>query len=82
MSSRIFLDASPPPYNGPKGRLDKSAFHKTLTVLSARVPPNKTGQFLNARELKGCVPSIGILLHAPHYLQSPYGFTQDTNRRS
>lgn len=78
MSSRIFLDASPPLYNGPKDRLDKSAFHKALTVLAARVPPSKAGQLLKARELKGCVPSIGTMLHAPYYLQSPNGFAQDT----
>lgn len=81
MSSRVFLDASPPSYQGPKDRLDKSAFHKTLTVLSARVPPNKTGQLLKACELKGCVLSTGIMLHLLIYLQSPYGLTQDTERR-
>ncbi|EKM84070.1 hypothetical protein AGABI1DRAFT_32708 [Agaricus bisporus var. burnettii JB137-S8] len=58
MSSRVFLDASPPSYQGPKDRLDKSAFHKTLTVLSARVPPNKTGQLLKARELKGALMDL------------------------
>lgn len=52
MSSHAYLDASPPAYNGSKHQLDKSVFHKTLSVLAARVPPSKTGQILKARSLK------------------------------
>lgn len=55
MSSHAFLDASPPAYHGPRERLDRSAFRKTLTVLSARVPQSKTGQLLKAQPLRGCV---------------------------
>lgn len=55
MSSHAYLDASPPLYNGPREQLDKAVFHKTLKVLAARVPPNKTGQFLKAQPLKGYV---------------------------
>ena len=52
MSSHAYLDASPPIYNGSQHKLDKSIFHKTLTVLAARVPPAKTSQILKARPLK------------------------------
>lgn len=52
MSSHPYLDASPPVYNGSQHKLDKSIFHKTLSVLAARVPPAKTGQVLKARPLK------------------------------
>jgi len=55
MSSHAYLDASPPPYNGPREQLDKAVFHKTLKVLAVRVPPSKTSQFLKAQPLKGCV---------------------------
>lgn len=53
MSTHPYLDATPPPYEGPRERLDKSIFHKTITVLAARVPPSKTGQLLKAQPLKG-----------------------------
>jgi tRNA (guanine37-N1)-methyltransferase len=60
MSSHAYLDASPPPYHGPYDALDKSAFRKTLSVLAARIPPNKTGQVLKAHPLKTCVWFVKI----------------------
>ncbi|KAF9454176.1 hypothetical protein P691DRAFT_656864 [Macrolepiota fuliginosa MF-IS2] len=58
MSSHAYLDASPPAYNGPRDQLDKSAFHKTLSVLAARVPPSRTGRILKAQPLKGTIMDL------------------------
>ena len=55
MPRHLYLDASPPPYEGPRDRLDKDAFKKKLTVLGARVAPEKTRILLKAHELKECV---------------------------
>ncbi|KAF9567773.1 hypothetical protein CPC08DRAFT_626229 [Agrocybe pediades] len=52
MSRHLYLDASPSPYHGPRDRLDKDAFKKTLSVLGARVPPERTRVLLKANELK------------------------------
>jgi len=57
MSRHLYLNAAPPPYNGPRDRLDKGAFKKTLPVLAARIAPEKTGLFLKAGPLKRCVES-------------------------
>ncbi|CAA7264835.1 unnamed protein product [Cyclocybe aegerita] len=58
MSRHLSIDASPPPYNGPWDRLDKEAFRKSLTVLGARVPPEKTGAFLKTLALKDCIMDL------------------------
>ena len=47
-----FLDASPPPYTSSRDTLDKESFRKTLSVLAARVAPERTGVLLNAAELR------------------------------
>ena len=52
MSRHIYLDASPPLYTGARDYLDRNAFTKTITVLGARVRPEKTGVLLKAPELR------------------------------
>ena len=47
-----FLDASPPPYTSSRDILHKESFRKTLSVLAARVVPERTGVLLKAAELK------------------------------
>ena len=47
-----FLDASPPPYTSSRDILDKDSFRKTLSVLAARVAPERTRILLKAGELK------------------------------
>ena len=48
----LFLDASPPPYTGSRDFLNKESFRKTLPVLAARVPPERTRTLLKAAELR------------------------------
>ena len=48
----LFLDASPPPYTSSRDSLDKESFRKTLSVLAARVPPERTRVLLKAAELR------------------------------
>jgi len=55
MPRHLYLDASPPPYNGSRDVLDKDAFKKTFNVLGACVAPEKTRVLLKAGELKKCV---------------------------
>ena len=47
-----FLDASPPPYTSSRDILDKESFRKTLSVLAARVAPERTRVLLKAGELR------------------------------
>ena len=47
-----FLDASPPPYTSSRDNLDKEIFRKTLSVLAARVAPERTRVLLKAAELR------------------------------
>ncbi|KAF8910145.1 Met-10+ like-protein-domain-containing protein [Gymnopilus junonius] len=68
MPRHLYLDASPPPYNGPKDSLDKDVFRKTLSVLGARIPPEKTRVLLKANELKECLmdlPKIRTVVSDP-----------------
>ncbi|KAJ3517865.1 hypothetical protein NLJ89_g229 [Agrocybe chaxingu] len=68
MSRHLYIDASPPPYNGPRDRLDKEAFRKSFSVLGARVSPEKTGVFLKAPALKDCImdlPKIRTVVSGP-----------------
>lgn len=48
----LFLDASPPPYTSSRDTLDKESFRKTLSVLAARVAPERTRVLLKATELR------------------------------
>ena len=48
----LFLDASPPPYTSSRDTLDKESFRKTLSVLAARVAPERTRVLLKAAELR------------------------------
>lgn len=54
MSRHLYLDISPPQYTGPRDKLDKSFFKKTLPVLAARLRPEKVGSFLKSPALKKC----------------------------
>ena len=47
-----FIDASPPPYTSSRDTLDKESFRKTLSVLAARVAPERTRVLLKAAELR------------------------------
>jgi len=65
MPRHLYLDASPPPYNGSRDVLNKGAFKKTFNVLGARVAPEKTRVLLKAGELKKCV-----YLSSPSWISS------------
>ncbi|PPQ79404.1 hypothetical protein CVT25_002674 [Psilocybe cyanescens] len=68
MSRHLYLDSSPPPYTGPKDHLDREAFRKKLSVLGARVPPERTRVLLKANELKSCLmdlPKIRTVVSDP-----------------
>ena len=57
MSRHLYLDSSPPPYHGPTDAIDKNAFRKTMSVLGARISPERTRVLLKANELRKCVCS-------------------------
>ncbi|KAF9015682.1 S-adenosyl-L-methionine-dependent methyltransferase [Cyathus striatus] len=68
MSRSFTLDISPPQYHGFSNELDKSAFHKSLSVLAARVPPSRTGFFLRNDQLKNSIldlPKIRTVVPDP-----------------
>ncbi|KAF9486577.1 guanine-N(1)--methyltransferase [Pholiota conissans] len=68
MSRHLYLDASPPPYTGPRDVIDKTAFRKTFSVLGARVAPERTRVLLRAAELKDCLmdlPKIRTVVSDP-----------------
>ncbi|KAF8204026.1 Met-10+ like-protein-domain-containing protein [Pholiota molesta] len=68
MSRHLYLDASPPPYTGPRDAIDKTAFRKTFSVLGARVSPEKTRVLLRANELKDTLmdlPKIRTVVSDP-----------------
>lgn len=44
----LAIDTSPPPARWMKETLDRSAFHRTIPVLAARVAPAKAGIILKA----------------------------------
>lgn len=52
MSRRLYVDATLPPYTGPRDILNNNAFHKTVSVLGARISPDRTRVLLKADELK------------------------------
>ncbi|KDR85743.1 hypothetical protein GALMADRAFT_234802 [Galerina marginata CBS 339.88] len=58
MSRHLYLDASPPPYTGPRDYLDRDAFRKSFSVLGARVPPERTRVLLKAGELRNCLMDL------------------------
>ncbi|PPQ63825.1 hypothetical protein CVT24_009775 [Panaeolus cyanescens] len=62
MSRHLFLDASPPPYTGSRDALDKSLFHKKLTVIGAKTAPERTRVLLKANELRKYVPYMRLTL--------------------
>ncbi|KAI5898232.1 uncharacterized protein SCHCODRAFT_02489380 [Schizophyllum commune H4-8] len=62
------IDASPPRYTGPRDKLDRSLFKRTIPLLAARVPASRTGAVLRAPELRGVVADIPrkrSVVHAP-----------------
>ncbi|KAF9469806.1 Met-10+ like-protein-domain-containing protein [Collybia nuda] len=58
MARPIFLDASPPPYYGAAGTLNKDAFNKSIEVLAARITPARTGSVLKAEALKRSIMDL------------------------
>ncbi|KAF9055845.1 Met-10+ like-protein-domain-containing protein [Panaeolus papilionaceus] len=58
MSRHLFLDASPPPYTGSRDALDKSLFHKKLSVIGAKTAPERTRVLLKANELRNCLMDL------------------------
>lgn len=58
MTRHLYLDIDPPAYTGSRDHLDRDVFQKKLSVLAARVQPEKVGKFLKSSPLKGYVPSF------------------------
>ncbi|KJA28410.1 hypothetical protein HYPSUDRAFT_62040 [Hypholoma sublateritium FD-334 SS-4] len=68
MSRHLYLDSSPPAYRGPTDVIDKNAFHKTISVLGARISPERTRVLLKANELRNCLmdlPKIRTVVSDP-----------------
>lgn len=53
MHRKATIDTSPPQARWMKDTLDRSAFHRTVPVLAARVPADKTGLVLKAEAMRG-----------------------------
>jgi hypothetical protein len=53
MHRQFTIDTSPPQARWMKDTLDRSAFHRTVPLLAARVPAAKTGSVLNAEAMRG-----------------------------
>ncbi len=62
MHRKITIDTSPPQARWMKDTLDRSAFHRTVPVLAARVPAAKTALVLKAEAMRGSAHflSVGI----------------------
>ncbi|KIY50428.1 hypothetical protein FISHEDRAFT_38827 [Fistulina hepatica ATCC 64428] len=58
MSRSYTLDLSPPPYNGPMDRLDKSLFQKTISVLAVEIEASRTTEILRNPVMKGALMDI------------------------
>jgi hypothetical protein len=56
MHRNITIDTSPPPARWMRDTLDRSAFHRTVPVLAARLPTALTGSVLKAEPMRGSVP--------------------------
>ncbi|KAI0257069.1 Met-10+ like-protein-domain-containing protein [Lactifluus subvellereus] len=58
MHRKVTIDTSPPPARWMKDTLDRSAFHRTVTVLAARLPAAKAGFVLKAEAMKGLIVNL------------------------
>lgn len=56
MHRKFTIDTSPPPARWMRDTLDRSAFHRTVPVLAARLPTALTGSVLKAEAMRGLVP--------------------------
>ena len=65
MHRMITIDTSPPQARWMKDTLDRSAFHRTVPVLAARVPAAKTGLVLKAEALRGSAHSSSSRYSGP-----------------
>ena len=53
MHRKVALDTSPPPARWMKDTLVRSAFHRTVPVVAARLPAAKTGPVLKSVAMRG-----------------------------
>jgi hypothetical protein len=53
MHRKVTIDTSPPPARWMKETLDRSAFHRTVPVVAARLPAVKAGPVVKAEPMRG-----------------------------
>jgi tRNA (guanine37-N1)-methyltransferase len=53
MHRKVTIDTSPPPARWMKDTLVRSAFHRTVPVVAARLPAAKTGFVLKSEAMRG-----------------------------
>ncbi len=53
MHRKVTIDTSPPPARWMKETLDRSAFHRTVPVVAARLPAAKAGPVVKAEPMRG-----------------------------
>ncbi|KAH9982981.1 Met-10+ like-protein-domain-containing protein [Lactifluus volemus] len=58
MHRNITIDTSPPPARWMRDTLDRSAFHRTVPVLAARLPTALTGSLLKAEPMRGFIINL------------------------
>ncbi|KAI0308271.1 Met-10+ like-protein-domain-containing protein [Multifurca ochricompacta] len=58
MRRKFSIDTSPPPARWMKDVLDRSVFHRTITVLAAQLPAAKTGAVLKAETMRGFIINV------------------------
>lgn len=53
MHRKVAIDTSPPPARWMKDTLVRSAFHRTIPVVAARLPAAKAGPVLKSEAMRG-----------------------------
>lgn len=53
MHRKVAIDTSPPPARWMKDTLVRSAFHRTIPVVAARLPAAKSGPVLKSEAMRG-----------------------------
>ncbi|KAH9964263.1 Met-10+ like-protein-domain-containing protein [Russula dissimulans] len=70
MNRKITIDTSPPAARWMKDSLDRSAFHRTIPVVAARLPAVKTGTVLKVAAMRGAIinlPKVRSVVADPEY---------------
>ncbi|KAI0294928.1 Met-10+ like-protein-domain-containing protein [Russula brevipes] len=73
MHRKVTIDTSPPPARWMKDTLVRSAFHRTVPVVAARLSAAKTGSVLKAEAMRGVIinlPKIRSVIADPKYPDS------------